>query len=596
MRPWSAFRSAACAVLALPVCAQITVPTPAPAHRGGYGGASAAPAPFTAGSGPVAPAPQTPNWLVAALQELGEDADQVLKRGEAMEREWKPIESKIDARTRELLQQGGFSESDIAAFYHPPKEPVDYTILFREFYRSAQDVLSHADLRGTSNPAIYGSVADLLYPFGNEAAVKETLAALRRDMDVYHACDAIIEELMGEVVERDAGYRYLHADQERNDAEEAQVRKTGDDGPYDDSANTAERSRFRPLEYRDHMLIGRTEYRSDATLIRDFRLCGSELQMIRDLPTFGEFERLARRRTFTVAQRTDPLVPLADVVAATHAHVRSLAKRGEAIAQDPLVQKWYLYPGEFLDFYERQFSALALHLKGWYLRRGATQAELDAVDAQMKSSESVDPRFVSEMKQNAAYEQQIVPLGYRIEDLGSEIRELMSRGHKYEQAGDQASADAMQAQAKALGRQEDALGKVDGDLRAQDLALEKADDTQAKAANFIEPDTQLRVAWVEFDFMNEAEPRKDANPTYPLKGAPVHMYLARNVAEVAMGIPMVVRMYYTLEKGDAPLTQTLQMSFGGTRVPLTLYSASNGYLSANVILQPSGGTPTTMTR
>ena len=63
-----------------------------------------------------------------------------------------------------------------------------------------------------------------------------------------------------------------------------------------------------------------------------------------------------------------------------------------------------------------------------------------------------------------------------------------------------------------------------------------------------------------------------------------------------MGIPAVVRMFYTLEKGDAPLTQTLQMTFGGTVVPLTLYLGTNGYLSANLILQPTGSTPGTVTR
>ena len=93
----------------------------------------------------------------------------------------------------------------------------------------------------------------------------------------------------------------------------------------------------------------------------------------------------------------------------------------------------------------------------------------------------------------------------------------------------------------------------------------------------------------------EPEPRKDANPTFPLMGAPVHNWYLRNVPETTLGVRTVVRMYFTLEKGDPPATQSLTLSLGGVTAPLTLYLGFNGYLSADLILASAGtgGTGTT---
>ena len=575
--------------------AQIVPPTPPPVRHGGYGSAPAPAAPRTAASPAAMPTPVMTTWLDEAQQHLAQCAEEVLNRSNEVDATWKNAEERIDAATRELLRKGGFSESDIGTYYKPPKTPADYSALYRGFYANAESILTHAKLQDVSNPPVFSGQADPCYKFGNKAAVSETLDALDRDMAVYRCCDGIIADLLGQIVERDAHFRFLSADENRNHGVEAQVETEGDSGPYDDPANTAERAKVEPLEYRDRMLIGRTGVSGNATLIRDYSLCGWEVDLIRGLPAFGEFARLAGRRTYAVARRTDAIVALAEVVRRTHVNIQELARRSEAVAMDPLVQRWYINPGDFLDFYQRQAVALGVHLTGWYLRRGATEEELDSVDRQIKASDSVDAQFHSEMQQEAALEQQIVPLQFRDLDLFGEVQYLEGRRDQLALSGDSAGSAALTAQIDALNRQETALATTTGVLLKQDAALEKLDDAKADAANFVLPDTTLRVAWVEFDFAAEPEPRKDANPTFPLMGAPVHNWYLRNVPETTLGVRTVVRMYFTLEKGDPPATQSLTLSLGGVTAPLTLYLGFNGYLSADLILASAGtgGTGTT---
>lgn len=577
----------ASALVASGVRGQLVPPTPAPAPHGGYGSATiSVPAYHTPGSASPSPTPARPNWIVVAEAHLGECSAEVLKRSNAMDAAWGNAEAKIDARARELLRQGGFSDSDIASFYKPPTEPENYASFYRPFYSAGLAILTHASLRDVSNPSVFSEQNTPCYPFGCEPAVGETMAALDRDMEVFRVCDGYLGELLGLMVERDARYRFLRTDENRNSALFQQAKSLGDTGPYTDPANTAERAKARPLEYRDRMLIGRNEFRSNATLARDIELAGWELQLLRDLPTFGEFDRLARRRTYAMAVRTAPLVPLAQVVQRVHGHVRDLARRGGVVARDPVVERWYVYPGAFFDFCQRQSDALGNHLKGWYQRRGATEEELAAMDAQMKASEAVDAPFQSQMKQMAAMEQQMLPLQYREQDLEGEIGDLAAQAAKLSAAGDHADADALGAQMQALGKQDRALQQTSDALLSQDTATEKADDAKTDADDFILPDTTLRVAWVEFDFMTEPEPRKDANPVFPLMGAPVHLWLTRNIPETSLGVPMTVQLFYTLEKGDAPATQALNLTLGGAPAPLTLYLSNGRYLSANVILEP----------
>jgi hypothetical protein len=568
------------------LAAQPSPLSPTPASRGGYG-APAAQAPSSAGLKPT-PAPAAPAWLADAESRLGSDVDDIIKRHAATDSAWANAEARVDTRTRQLLQQAGFSASDIATFYAPPSIPENLVGAYAPFYGAAERLLTHLDLRKIGNPPIFANRPDLPYPDGNRTAVEAAMAALDGDIATFRYLDGVIQERLAAHVDSEAHLRFLFADLRRNAVQYRQALNQRDNGPYDDPANVAARAKFRPLEYRDSMLLYRTAISGEDSLERDYFLAGWELALIRDLPIFADFERLSGMRTYVMVRRTDTLVPTAEVARRMHEHLLDLSKRSVAIYDNELFKRWNFAEGPFLDFYQRQANAVGAHLRLWVRQGGATEEQLAEVDAQMTASEAIEPKFSSAVQQRAALEQQILPLRYRVQDLGAEATELDGKADQLASSGDSADATTLRGEEKPLIAQEKLLAATASQLEAQEAGLDKANQTVLTKADFVTLDPVCRALSVEFDILQEDEPEKLGYTAFPLKGAPVDLRLSRAIPDAVLGVPMVLRVQWERDSGAPPPTQAFTLKIGGTTVPLTLYLDATGvYRSARLILQPA---------
>ena len=161
--------------------------------------------------------------------------------------------------------------------------------------------------------------------------------------------------------------------------------------------------------------------------------------------------------------------------------------------------------------------------------------------------------------------------------------------------GDYAGGHALDAQAEPLARQEAQLDTARGQVQDQESLEEKQAIARAEGMNFVEPVPSGHVTAVEFILATEPEPAKGVVFEFPLKGAPVRLSYERQVTDVALAIPFVVRVGWEQEEGTAPAEQTLTLVIGGKSVALAMHVDHYGtsYASSRVIFLPPPAAPAT---
>ena len=274
-------------------------------------------------------------------------------------------------------------------------------------------------------------------------------------------------------------------------------------------------------------------------------------------------------------------------------HIEELGTRSNQLYTLPAFQQWNIDPMPSLKFYRRQVDAIGTSLRRWLKRGGATEADLDRIDAQMQASVKADLDFAATIQQQANYQQQLTGLMNRSSDFGGEIDELNTQAVKLRGSGDYPGASVLDAQAEPLVRQKAQLDKTHDQIYELNNDLYKKSVAAADAMGFVEPTPSGRVTGVVFEMATEAEPEKLVVAQFPLKGAPVSLSLNRQVTDVTLGIPIVVKVDWEQEDGEAPAEQTLRLDVGAKTVTLSLRpnGSRTSYYSQPIIFQQPAAPP-----